>query len=104
MNHDPSQIIGNPNGIDPQLKAIWGNRRVVDPRTGRRVLESFVKDQHGNHFITYSCVLKDGETYMVGEWIKPSTIQIFCGFCTELFDSIRARAFRAFQEKENTLP
>jgi hypothetical protein len=62
-----------------------------------------MKDQYGNHYVTYQTVLKDGEWYETGEWIRPSTIALYGGFTVHLLDWLRGKAFLAFSQVEAKL-
>ena len=60
------------------------------------MFESLMRDQYGNHYITFQTVLKDRNGYETGEWIKPSLVALFGGFNVQLLDSLRRKAFLAF--------
>lgn len=100
---DPRAPLAGINGIEPIWENIWFNKQIVDPRTTRAIFETFMKDQHGNYYLSYTTRLKDRETYQVGEWIPPSQIALFGGFCVEFFDAMRRKAFLAFSETEAKL-
>jgi len=91
------------NGIRQKWTDIWLNKLISNPKTGKQIRESLMKDQYGNHYVTYQTVLKDGEWYETGEWIPPSTVALFGGFTTALLDHLRGKAFLAFSQVEAKL-
>jgi len=91
---DPSAILQGHNARD-QTFTCHRSVRVTDHKC-RKCQEYLLGDQFGNKYLVYRSLLSDTETYDVGDWVKPSTIESHGGFTDSVFELFRAQAFGAF--------
>jgi hypothetical protein len=99
---DPTDILQGHN-CQLQKFTLLRKQRLMNPRDKRGCIEYLFVDQFGNNYLVYRAVLRDGETYDVGDWVKDSVLLQYGGFTDDCIDAYRAKAFKAFVDASNEI-
>ena len=95
---DPSECVqGDVGSSIHQVFDIRYTQLVVDPKSKRTMREWHVTDQFENHYLSFRCVLSDGNDYDLFARIKDSELKRYGGFTDELMDAARKKAFHSFK-------
>jgi len=98
---DPAAILKGHN----EREQTFSFKRAVDitSPSGIHCEEYLCKDQFGNWYLIYRATLSDGETYDVGDWVKPSMLAKIGWFTDGLFEVFRTKAYKSFNESSNQI-
>ena len=98
---DPTALLDGHN-CQKQHFNLKRQLKVMSP--DHRVCQEYVfQDQYLNWYLVYRAVLQDGETYDVGDWVRPSVLQQYGGFNDDCLDAFRQKAFGAFNDAGNDI-